>query len=235
MNDMTAVIVPKSDQWNADDFISGPQTFTVQGVSISAGTEQPVSMDVGTPGKVFRPCKSMSRVLVAAWGPDAKQYTGRSFTLYRDPKVKWGGMEVGGIRISHLSHIERDMTMALTETRANRKPFTVRPLKDQPAAAPTTSKSTPASWAQAWRDRLADPGRHRSSAGVGVGSRRKTTPRKTAPARKTRPWSRPLRARCSGQSRRWSRREHCQRPSGCAHFVAGVELTNDMVTVLRRS
>jgi hypothetical protein len=70
----------------------------------------------------------MSRVLVANWGPDAKAYVGRSLTLYRDPKVKWGGLEVGGIRISHMSNIDAPMTMALTTTRSNRQPFTVRPL-----------------------------------------------------------------------------------------------------------
>lgn len=165
MNDMTAVIVPRSDQWNADDFITGPQTFTIQGVSISAGTEQPVSMDVGTPGKVYRPCKSMSRVLVSAWGPDAKVYVGRTFTLYRDPAVLWGGLAVGGIRISHMSHIERDMTLALTATRAQRKPYTVKPLKVAPAtdrqpstpAALTKKEYNADEWATVWRNRIADP------------------------------------------------------------------------------
>lgn len=155
---MSSVIIPRSDQWNADDFISGPQTFTIQGVSISAGTEQPVSIDIGTPGKVYRPCKSMSRVLVATWGPDAKAYTGRSFTLYRDPDVKWGGLAVGGIRISHLSHIEREVTMALTETRASRKPFTVKPLKVETAPKPEpTTAFDPDTWAVMWREKIADP------------------------------------------------------------------------------
>lgn len=73
-------------------------------------------------------CKSMSRVLVAAWGPDAKTYVGRSLTLYRDPTVKWGGLEVGGIRISHMTRIDAAMTMALTATKGSRKPYTVKPL-----------------------------------------------------------------------------------------------------------
>jgi hypothetical protein len=70
----------------------------------------------------------MSRLLVAAWGPDAKEYVGRCMTLYRDPTVKWAGMEVGGIRISHLSHLDAAMTMALTATKGSRKPYTVKPL-----------------------------------------------------------------------------------------------------------
>jgi hypothetical protein len=130
MNDMSMVIVPKSDQINADDLIAGPRTITITGVDIRPGTEQPVSIHFdGDGGKPYKACKSMCRVMVAAWGPDAKTYVGRSLTLYRDPSVKWGGMEVGGIRISHMSHIERDMVLALTATKGSRKPFTVRPLK----------------------------------------------------------------------------------------------------------
>lgn len=129
MTDMTAVIVPKSDQWNADDFIAGPMTFTITDVKVVGGTEQPVSISVAGSPKFYRPCKSMSRVLVAAWGPDAKAYVGRSLTLYRDPTVKWGGMAVGGIRISHMSDIEREMTLMLTMTKQNRAPHKVRLLE----------------------------------------------------------------------------------------------------------
>lgn len=129
MNDMSAVIIPKSDQTNTDDLLAGPRTITIREVTIRPGTEQPVSIHYeGDGGKPWKPCKSMSRVLVAAWGPDANKYVGRSATLYGDPKVKWGGMQVGGIRISHLSHIEREMLMALTETKGKRVPFIVKPL-----------------------------------------------------------------------------------------------------------
>lgn len=129
MNDMTSVITPKSDQVSADDFIAGPRTFTIEGVAISPGTEQPVSIKLAGEQRVFRPCKSMSRVLVGAWGADASAYKGRSLTLYRDPKVKWGGLEVGGIRISHMSHIDRDMVMSLTATKGKRAPHQVKVLQ----------------------------------------------------------------------------------------------------------
>ena len=140
MSDMAAVIVPKSDQINADDLIAGPLTITITDVKVSPGTEQPVSMFFAGSTKAFRPCKSMARVLVAAWGADSKAYVGRSLTLYRDPKVKWGGMEVGGIRISHMSHIERDMTMMLTMTKQNRAPHKVQVLR---APAPKQDDATP--------------------------------------------------------------------------------------------
>ena len=136
MSDMRETIIPKSDQLNADDLIGRELTIKITGVDIKGGQEQPVSIHFeGDGGKPYKACKSMCRVMVSAWGPDSKKYVGRSLTLYRDPKVKWGGMEVGGIRISHMSDIADDMTMALTVTRANRKPFTVRPLA-QEAEAP---------------------------------------------------------------------------------------------------
>lgn len=134
MNDMSPVIVPKTDQLNSDSLMAGPITVTITRVAVRPGTEQPVSVFYeGDDGKPWKPCKSMARVLVAAWGPDSARYVGKSLTLYRDPKVKWGGVEVGGIRVSHMSDIAEPMTLALTETKAVRKPFRVLPLKDAPS------------------------------------------------------------------------------------------------------
>jgi hypothetical protein len=142
MSDMSEVIVPKSDQINADDLISGPMNITITDVQISGGKEQPVSMFFNGSEKAYRPCKSMCRVMVTAWGADASKYVGRSLTLYCDKKVKWGGMEVGGIRISHMSHIDAPMTMALTATRANKKPFTVTPMvKAEAELQPSNSRA----------------------------------------------------------------------------------------------
>lgn len=128
--DMASTIIPKSDQLNADDLIAGEKTITITGVTIRSGGEQPISIHYeGDDGKPYKACKSMCRVMVTAWGADSKQYTGRSMTLYRDPTVKWAGMEVGGIRISHMSDIDSKITLALTMTKSNRKPYTVLPLK----------------------------------------------------------------------------------------------------------
>lgn len=131
MTDMTATITPKSDQWNADDFLAGPRTFTIRDVTVKPG-EQPVNVLFEGGDKAYRPCKSMCRVLVAAWGKDAKAYVGRSLTLYRDPAVKWAGMEIGGIRISHMSHLSGTLQMPLAVTRGARKMFTVLPLATNP-------------------------------------------------------------------------------------------------------
>ena len=49
------------------------------------------------------------KVLVFAWGEDGTQWIGRSMTLFNKPDVKFGGVMVGGIRISHLSHIDHQI------------------------------------------------------------------------------------------------------------------------------
>lgn len=154
--DMSAVIVPKSDQINADDLIAGPRTYTIEAVAIQPGTEQPVNIKLAGEQRAWRPCKSMSRVLVAAWGPDAKVYPGRSVTLYRDPKVKWGGLEVGGIRVSHLSHIEREMMIQLTATKGKRAPHVVKPLLAEVKSHPTADAAR--KWADAYIAKVNEAG-----------------------------------------------------------------------------
>jgi hypothetical protein len=133
MIDISGTVAPKSDQLNADDLIAGPKTITVAAVKLVA-EDQPVAIHFsGDDGKPYKPCKSMRRVLVRAWGSDGAKYVGRSMTLYLDESVRFGGAAVGGIRISHLSHIERPLTMALTVTRASKKAFTVAPMAVRPA------------------------------------------------------------------------------------------------------
>jgi hypothetical protein len=135
MTDITSTTEPRSDQLNADSFIGGKtMTIKVTKIDLRAG-DQPVAVHYENEnGRPYTPCKSMRRVLVHCWGPDGNAYAGRSMTLYCDEKVQFGGMAVGGIRISHMSHIDAPITMALTTTRASRKPFTVKPLVVQDSA-----------------------------------------------------------------------------------------------------
>ena len=138
MTDLSKTIEPKSDQLNSDDLIGGPRTITVTKVSADpSSAEQPVNIYFqGDNNKPFKPCKSMRRVLVHCWGVDGSAYAGRSMTLFRDPEVTWGGMKVGGIRISHMSGIDGAKTMALTANKQQRKPYKVLPLTDAPSTTP---------------------------------------------------------------------------------------------------
>ena len=135
--DMTSTIQPRSDQLNADDLLTGPMTVTIAEVT-QGNAEQPVNVNtVETPGRPYKPSKSMRRVMVAAWGKDATAYAGRRMTLYCNPKIKFGGQEVGGIEISHMSDIDQDLKVSLTATRGKKKLHTVKPLAEPVPYAPS--------------------------------------------------------------------------------------------------
>lgn len=118
--DVTQYIKAKSDQLNADDLMGGPITVQIMGVK-EGSKEQPVIVEISGGHQPWKPSKTDRRVLVAAWGPEANQWIGRSITLYRDPNVMYAGVLVGGIRVSHLSHIDSDLTLMLAEVRGKRK------------------------------------------------------------------------------------------------------------------
>ena len=145
--DLTPTLAPKSNQLNSDDLIAGPRTITI--TSVVAGTaEQPVAVHYdGDQGKPWYPSKGMRRVLVAAWGADASQYIGRGVTLFRNPEVMYGGIQVGGIQISHLSGLDSPLSIALTMNRQKRTPYKVQPLRAPaplaPAPAATPEAPTP--------------------------------------------------------------------------------------------
>ena len=136
MNDATNLrdtIAPKSDRVNADDFLAGPETVTITAVK-RGDADTPIAIHIEG-RKPYYPCKSMRRVLISAWGDNGPDWVGNSMTLYTDPTVKFGGVAVGGIRISHLSNIESDLSLALTATRGKRAPFTVRKLAAKQVSA----------------------------------------------------------------------------------------------------
>lgn len=146
--DMNRFIEAKSDQINADDFLGGPRTFTVRGVTANDG-DQPVNVWLEGEERVFRPCKTIRRVLVAMWGADASQYAGRSMTLFRDPDVQFGGMKVGGIRISHMSHINGEQTVVVMKAKGKKAGMKILPLaveakRAAPASAPADTVPTAA-------------------------------------------------------------------------------------------
>lgn len=134
--ELRASIVPKSDQLNADSLLTGPITVTVTSVA-RGDKEQPIAIGIDGGHQPFKPCKSMRRVLIAAWGDDGRDWVGRKMTLFCDPEVMWAGVKVGGIRISHLSDIKEDMTLLLTSARGKRSQFVIRKITDQPAKTET--------------------------------------------------------------------------------------------------
>jgi hypothetical protein len=134
--DLTDSIAPKSDQLDAVELISGPRTFTIERVS-AHNAEQPFNFHLEGFPRVWRPGKSMRRVIVAAWGSRAETYIGQRITLYCDPTVTFGNDITGGTRISHMSGIDKPLSVPLLVKRGKSATFTVKPLpaaKDWPAA-----------------------------------------------------------------------------------------------------
>lgn len=118
---------PRSDQWNADDLIGGPRDFTIAGVRVGSA-EQKYDIQLQGEDRVWRPPLTVLRLLVEAWGDDATVWTGRRVRVYRDPEISFGRDKVGGIRVSHVSHIDGPLTVRLTTARGKRAPVTVQPL-----------------------------------------------------------------------------------------------------------
>lgn len=154
--DITDTLAPKSDQLDAVDLVGGPMTFTITGVKAGASAEQPVEVKLAEFPRVWRPGKSMRRVLAAAWTPHSSEWTGRRITLFCDPDVRFGGVEVGGIRISHMSHIDGPKKVPLLISKGKSAMFVVAPLGDAPAQ-PTLA------------DRIAGAVDRFGTKGVGVG------------------------------------------------------------------
>lgn len=136
--DMAQFTEAKSDQLNADDLVGGAtRTLKVTRVTGADG-DQPVSIFYeGDNGKPFKPCKTMRRVLAAVWGRFANEYVGRTMVVYRDDAVTFGGLQVGGIRISHMSHIDKETIVVVMKSKGKKAGIKVLPLKE--AASPPSS------------------------------------------------------------------------------------------------
>ena len=122
-------VVRKTDQWNADDFVGGPRTFTITAVKVGSA-EQQYDISVEGDKRFWRPPTTMLLLLIAIWGDETSEWIGRRITLYRDPSVKFGPDVLGGVRISHMSDLPGGKTFSerLTITRGKRALFTVEPL-----------------------------------------------------------------------------------------------------------
>ena len=139
---------PRSDQWNADDFTGGPRTFTIAGVK-DGSAEQKYDIKLEGESRSWRPPLTMIRVLMKAWGDESDVWVGRRVTLFQDPNVEVGREAAGGIRISHLSHIDGTLNAKVTTTRGKRETVTVQPLTE---AAPAPRRDFLAEAEQAGGD-----------------------------------------------------------------------------------
>lgn len=132
--DISETILAKSDQLNADDLISAPRRIKITGTT-QGNAENPVIVHYeGDTGRPFKPCKTVRRILAAAWGSHTGNWEGKEAMLYCDPTVVYAGKEVGGIRIKALSDIPKRMIISLAKTRGKKVEHTIDIL--EPAKLP---------------------------------------------------------------------------------------------------
>ena len=130
--DMAMFTQAKSDQLNAIDIASGPVVIRITKVTANLAGDgtQPISLHYeGDNGKPFKPCLTMRRLLMKAWGRYADQWVGRSMRIFCDPEVTFGKDKTGGIRIDALSHVSSKMRMALPAAKGRFKEHTVEVLE----------------------------------------------------------------------------------------------------------
>ena len=135
--DVSAAIEAKSDQLNAVDIMGYEPVIRIREVKVRTG-EQPVSIYFdGDNNRPWKPSKGMLRLMVGAWGKDARNWIGKYAKLYFEKKVRYAGKEDGGIRLRALSDIpSHGLDLILTLNRQMRENYHVPLLVVEPDEYP---------------------------------------------------------------------------------------------------
>ena len=120
-------LMAKSDQINAADLMGGPITIKIAGLTVKNSEVQKWTMRLDGNDKFFRPCLGMRRLIAEIWGTPDK-YAGGAMTLYREGDTQYGGKEVGGTRISHITGIDAPVSVTVPIRRGVMRTYVVRPL-----------------------------------------------------------------------------------------------------------
>lgn len=135
---------PRSDQINADDLIGAPMTVTIKAIH-PGKAEQKYDIElVEVENRAWRPPVTVLRILLAAWGDEAKDWIGQRVTLYRDDSVRFGPEAVGGIRVSHMTGLTdgKPMDVRVSTSRGKRATVRIQPLTEAPTVTPVTPALT---------------------------------------------------------------------------------------------
>jgi hypothetical protein len=154
ISNLRATILPKSDQLNAEQLIDNPITVRVTNVSMGSDDQPLIVHYENDDGRPYKPCKTVRKILIHAWGDDGRKWVGQAMTLFHDPSIRYGGAEVGGIRVSHVTGITKNLVLALTATRGKKVLQTIKPLL-LPDPATGMSPSVLADWIASLDDMFA--------------------------------------------------------------------------------
>lgn len=139
--DVSETLAPKSQQLDNIDLSHGPRTFTVDRVELRDSDDQPLWIHLVEFDRPWPPNVNMRRVIAHVWGKESDLWIGRRFTLFRDPRIKFGPETTGGTRISHMSHIEKKADVPVLAGKGKPATYTVQPLVEpltEPAPVPAS-------------------------------------------------------------------------------------------------
>lgn len=133
MTNLRKTIDPNSQQINADDLLGITKIIRITEAIVKETKDQPLWVHFyGDNNKPYKPNITMRKLLIYAWGDESDDWIGRSIELYNDPEVRFGPQKTGGIKISRISHIEKDIRVLLQTTRGKRSEFIVGRLPNYP-------------------------------------------------------------------------------------------------------
>lgn len=123
----------KSDRLNYEDFIMGSQDFTIAklGRKTENGQSRLLIFFEGREDTPFWASKGMVKCLSSpeGWGESQfSEWIGRRMRLFGEPSIMYAGKELGGVRISHISHINQAYSTKITERRGVRIDYVISPL-----------------------------------------------------------------------------------------------------------
>lgn len=129
--DFSDTVQAKSDQMNAIDFISGPQTYTILSAVKTSDPKQPIAVKVDGHPQPYKPSLGYRRILTAVLGMDGSKWIGKKITLDLDETVVYAGKEVGGICVIACQGLDAPKRFKLATSRGKFKFVTVSPIVAQ--------------------------------------------------------------------------------------------------------
>lgn len=146
---MKITVETRSDQLNAQDFLSGPKTFTVEAVKPGTGPNGLYDVVLQGETRLWRPPKTVIDVMNALWGDEDTDWMGKRVALYCEESVSFGKSEVGGIRVCGASGITEPKKFRVREKKmGNPKIYTIQPLPDAPTAPTDPAMISRDQWQQ---------------------------------------------------------------------------------------
>ena len=130
MDDFSNTLKAKSDQVNADDLRGCDMRIKITKVKITNDAQQPMHIFYeGGEKRPYKPSLGMRRAMAEIWKTTKpSKLVGRELVLFREPTVIYAGKEVGGIQISHASHLDKPIIVDLTITRGKKTKITIKPM-----------------------------------------------------------------------------------------------------------